>query len=49
MINEYGGREYLVSKNRIRPPIARKALSLEDKEKRAKQLKDAHRNRVLKS
>jgi hypothetical protein len=47
-INEYGGREYMVSKKRIRPPIARKPLSPQDKIKRAKALEKARRSRILK-
>ena len=49
LIDEYGGKEYMVSKSRIRPPIARKPLSPDDKVRRAKQLKDALRNRIFKS
>jgi len=47
--NGYGGKEYMISKKRIRPPIARKLISPEEIAKRARQLKDARRNKVLKS
>jgi hypothetical protein len=49
MDNGFGGKEYEVSKKRIRPPIARRPLSPEVKARKAKQLIEARQNRNIKA
>lgn len=49
MDNEFGGKEYKISKKRIRPPLAPRKLSAEAKKKLQQRARELRQNSILAS